>query len=79
MNCKGECYTPVKVASHWVDHMMYPDLPFAVTGLNKEEAKIKTYQKFIKDYMRCAAAIDDNIGRLVRITWIKMVWQKIRS
>ena len=26
---------------------------------------MKTYQKFIKDYMRSAAAIDDNIGRLL--------------
>ncbi|PWJ57614.1 arylsulfatase A-like enzyme [Dyadobacter jejuensis] len=51
--------------SHWVHHMMYPELPFTVAGLTREAARMKTYQKFIKDYMRCAAAIDDNIGRLL--------------
>lgn len=43
----------------------YPGLPFSVEGLTKQEARIKTYQKFIKDYLRCGAAIDDNIGKLL--------------
>lgn len=42
----------------------YPGLPFAVDGLDKKEIRKRTYQKFIKDYLRCAAAIDDNIGKL---------------
>lgn len=33
--------------------------------MDKEEARKKTYQKLIKDYLRCGAAIDDNIGRLL--------------
>lgn len=44
----------------------YPELPFSIQGMNKEEARRRTYQKFIKDYLRCGAAIDDNIGRLLR-------------
>lgn len=43
----------------------YPGLPFSVDGLSKEEARKKTYQKLIKDYLRCGAAIDENIGRLL--------------
>jgi len=44
---------------------LYPELPFSAQGLNKEEARKKTYQKMIKDYLRCGAAIDDNIGKLI--------------
>ena len=44
---------------------LYPELPFSTQGLDKIEARKKTYQKMIKDYLRCGAAIDDNIGRLL--------------
>jgi arylsulfatase A-like enzyme len=44
----------------------YPDLPFSVQGLDREAARRKTYQKLIKDYLRCGAAIDENIGRLLQ-------------
>jgi len=43
----------------------YPGLPFSTEGLSKEEARKKIYQKLIKDYLRCAAGNDDNIGRLL--------------
>jgi len=43
----------------------YPELPFSIQNLDKETARKKTYQKLIKDYLRCGAAIDDNIGRLL--------------
>ncbi len=42
-----------------------PELPFSTQGLDKIDARKKTYQKLIKDYLRCGAAIDDNIGRLL--------------
>jgi arylsulfatase A-like enzyme len=51
-------------AKYWTEYRMYPDLPFDVSG-TKDEARMKTYQKFIKDFMRCGAAIDDNIGKLM--------------
>ncbi|MFY0653450.1 MAG: sulfatase [Cyclobacteriaceae bacterium] len=47
------------------DFMFYPELPFSVEGLSHKEARMKTYQKFVKDFMRCGAAIDDNIGKLL--------------
>lgn len=43
----------------------YPGLPFSVDGLHPAVARRQVYQKLIKDYMRCGATIDDNIGRLL--------------
>ena len=43
----------------------YPGMPFTAEGLDSVEARKKIYQKFIKDFLRCGAAIDDNIGRLL--------------
>ncbi len=44
----------------------YPGLPFSTKGMDKIQARKKTYQKFVKDFMRCGASIDDNIGKLIR-------------
>ncbi len=44
---------------------LYPELPFSTEGMEPEAARKKTYQKLIKDYLRCGAAIDENIGRLM--------------
>ncbi len=44
----------------------YPELPFSTVGMDKIPARKKIYQKLIKDYLRCGAAIDDNIGKLLR-------------
>ncbi len=44
----------------------YPELPFSVQGMEKEASRKKIYQKMIKDYLRCGATIDDNIGRLLK-------------
>lgn len=35
------------------------------SGLNEIQAKKWKYQRYIKDYLRCVASIDDNIGRLL--------------
>ncbi|MDH6533859.1 DUF4976 domain-containing protein [Parabacteroides sp. 52] len=43
----------------------YPELPFSTQGMDSIAARKKIYQKMIKDYLRCGAAIDDNIGRLL--------------
>ena len=47
------------------DFMYYPELPFSIDGLSPEEARMKTYQKFVKDFLRCGAAADDNLGKLL--------------
>ncbi|MFV0247731.1 MAG: sulfatase [Tenacibaculum sp.] len=43
----------------------YPGLPYPLDGLDSVQIRKKIYQKFIKDFMRCGAAIDDNIGKLL--------------
>jgi len=34
-------------------------------GLSDEEIKKQTYQKYVKDYLRCVKGIDENVGRLL--------------
>lgn len=34
-------------------------------GLTQKEEKSWKYQRYIKDYLRCVASIDDNVGRLL--------------
>jgi arylsulfatase A-like enzyme len=34
-------------------------------GLSDSELKKWTYQRYIKDYLRCVASVDDNVGRLL--------------
>lgn len=43
----------------------YPGIPFSLEGLDSLEARKKTYQKFVKDFIRSGAAIDDNIGKIL--------------
>ena len=43
----------------------YPGLPFSIDGLNKKEIRSKTYQKFIGDFIKSGAAIDDNIVKIL--------------
>jgi len=52
-------------SANWRGHQRYPDLPLVLDGLNDHDARVKTYQKFVKDFIRCGAAIDDNIGKLL--------------
>ncbi|MFK5971937.1 MAG: sulfatase [Flavobacteriaceae bacterium] len=43
----------------------YPGLPYPLEGLDSVQKRKKIYQKLVKDFMRCGAAIDDNIGKLL--------------
>ena len=43
----------------------YPGLPFYTADMDSVTARKAVYQKFIKDFMRSGAAIDDNIGRIL--------------
>lgn len=43
----------------------YPGLPYPLHDLDSVQKRKRIYQKFVKDFMRCGAAIDDNIGRLL--------------
>lgn len=43
----------------------YPGLPFNVQGIDSIQTRQKIYQKFVKDFLRSGAAIDQNIGKLL--------------
>lgn len=44
----------------------YPEMPFETQGLDSIALRKKIYQKLVKDFMRSGAAIDDNIGKLLK-------------
>ena len=44
----------------------YPGMPFSVEGLSKKQIRSKSYQKFVKDFLRCAASIDDNLEKIIQ-------------
>ncbi|MBN1669906.1 MAG: sulfatase [Kiritimatiellae bacterium] len=47
-------------------HLTERDLKQPVpAGLSRAEEKSWRYQRYIKDYLRCIASIDDNVGRLL--------------
>ncbi len=58
----GRRYERASTGKFWTT---YPGLPFTTEGLNPIEARKKIYQKFIKDYLRCVAGINDNLGKLL--------------
>lgn len=44
----------------------YPGLPFTTEGMQRAVARKGIYQKYIRDYLRCGATVDDNIGKLLK-------------
>ena len=44
----------------------YPELPFEIIGLDSIQIRKKAYQKLIKDYLRCTAGINDNLGKILQ-------------
>jgi arylsulfatase A-like enzyme len=43
----------------------YPGGPLDITGMDEQQQKRATYQRYIKSYLRCIASVDDNVGRLL--------------
>ena len=43
----------------------YPGMPFSIENMSKEEIRSFSYQKFVKDFLRCAASIDDNLQKII--------------
>lgn len=58
----GGRYEQASKGSFWTS---YPDLPFSTEGLSPLEARKKIYQKLLHDFLRCAAGVDDNLGKLL--------------
>ena len=58
------------LGNRWVNATLngsnrYPGLPFDLERLDSAQSRKKIYQKFVKDFLRSGAAIDDNIGKLL--------------
>ncbi|MDP7128242.1 MAG: sulfatase-like hydrolase/transferase [Candidatus Marinimicrobia bacterium] len=43
----------------------WPTGKLETSGMDETEVTKAAYQKYMKDYLRCAAAIDENVGRLL--------------
>jgi N-acetylglucosamine-6-sulfatase len=43
----------------------WPSGKLDVTGMSEKEMTQAAYQKYLKDYLRCVAAVNDNVGRLL--------------
>lgn len=43
----------------------WPTGQLDISGMNLRQRKRAAYQKFLKDYLRAVAAIDDNVGRIL--------------
>ncbi|MBL7152092.1 MAG: sulfatase [Phycisphaerae bacterium] len=43
----------------------YPTGPLDTTDMDQRQKTKATYQKYLKDYLRCVAAIDENVGKLL--------------
>ncbi len=53
-----------------MDHLNDTDLKQSVPhGLTPAEQRSWRYQRYIKDYLRCVASIDDNVGRV--LDWVE--------
>lgn len=44
----------------------YPELPFSTQAMGRAAARKAAYQKLLRDYLRCGATVDDNIGKLLK-------------
>ena len=50
-----------------MSHLTPSDLKKPVpAGLSKKAETVWRYQQYIKDYLRCIASVDDNVGRLLK-------------
>ncbi len=43
----------------------WPTKELDISGMNERQRKRWAYQRFLKDYLRCVKAIDENVGRLL--------------
>ncbi|GAA5221904.1 sulfatase family protein [Membranihabitans marinus] len=62
MDILGQRYEQASTGDFWAK---YPGLPFSTENLSADSARYQIYQKFIKDFMRSGAGIDENIGHIL--------------
>ncbi len=59
-----------RAAMRIAEHLNEEDLKVAPPeGLSYEEESLWKYQRYMEDYLRCVASVDDNVGRV--IDWLR--------
>jgi arylsulfatase A-like enzyme len=55
-----------RAAMRIAEHLTLDDLKVAPpAGLSYEDEALWKYQRFMEDYLRCVASVDDNVGRVI--------------
>jgi arylsulfatase A-like enzyme len=63
---KGRSSAAAEATMRVARNMQPTDLKAAVPeGLDERERAVWFYQRYIKDYLRCVASMDDNVGRML--------------
>jgi arylsulfatase A-like enzyme len=52
----------MRIESDLHEYDLKQDVP---EGLSPQDEKVWKYQRYIKDYLRCVASVDDNVGRIL--------------
>ena len=53
--------------NQWQLHYRFGDIP---DDVKEEDVKALVYQRYIKDYLRCIASLDENVGGVFDLIWI---------
>ncbi len=64
----GSTVGPTNQIRNRVDRMQndwWPGGPLDITGMDEKEQTRAAYQRYLKDYLKCVAGVDENVGRLL--------------
>ncbi|MHC4253900.1 MAG: sulfatase family protein [Planctomycetota bacterium] len=64
----GTTVSPTNARRNYVKHFSHPKHPTGTvdfSGMDFVQRTKAAYQKYLKDYLRCCAGIDDNLGRVL--------------
>ena len=64
----GSTLSPTNQIRNRVQRMQtktWPTGTLDITGMDEKEQTRAAYQKYLKDYLRCVAGIDENVGRIL--------------
>lgn len=62
---KGKFTKEIRMGLEFMNHIDLKNEPVP-SGLSVEEKRHWIYQRYIKDYLRCVAGVDENVGRILK-------------
>lgn len=65
----GSTLSPTNKIRNRVERMQgefWPNGPLNIEGLSEVEQTRAAYQRYLKDYLRCVAGVDENVGRILK-------------